>query len=164
MRIKSANLKIALAMTAILSLFIAFSAIRYYYSESSYRFNGNQLFTLTDQWLELTPENNVSCGREYQRLFLTIVTPYEVMNQCSDCPKIKLQDGTLPIIKCELVGKDGSIYRYRFAGIVSEGKAQYIMFDEDSNLAQRARKREYRAVRVRSSRPILCAEARLRLS
>ena len=144
-----------------LSPLAAISFIGHYFSESRYRFNGDQLFTLTDQWLEITPENAISCDREFQQLYLKVATPYEVVNYCPDCPKVKLQDGTTPDIECELVGTDGTIYPYRFAGIVSEGQARYIMFDEKSNLFQTVRKRVYRAVRLRSSRQVLCAEARL---
>jgi hypothetical protein len=159
--IKNKKLKLALTLAAVLSPLVIISVIGYYSNPSRYRFNGDQMFSLTDEWLELSPKHPIACNKEFQQLYLTLITPYEIQTYGPGSPRVILQDGTTPEIECELVSTDGAVYPYRYAGIVSEGKAQYIMFDEKGHLFQTARKRAYRAVRLRSSRPIVCAEARL---
>jgi hypothetical protein len=154
------NLKIVLSLIAVLSPLFIISGIHGYFDERKYSFSGNELFVLTNQWLVLTPKNSVACNKEFQQLYLTVISPYEVVNFCVGCPKLKLQDGTTPIFECELVEMDGSIRPYRVAGIGLGGEPT-IIFDEIGDLMQTKRKREYRAVRLRSSRPVLCADASL---
>jgi len=128
--------------------------------DGAYRLN-EKPFTVSDEWFEIVPQQPVACDRVNQQVLINIATPYEVEHSGPDSPKIVLQDGTTPIMECELIGVDKTVYAYRSAGLLYRGDDRYKMFDEQGPMSRKARERSYRGVRLRSSRPIVISEVTL---
>jgi hypothetical protein len=156
--ILSGKTKLILSLSSFAILIAVGLYAGYINDEARYHFN-EKFFVVGKEWVELTPKKPIKCDLIYQRLVLTILTPYEIEESCMGCPRIKLKDGTLTEIECVLVGDDGKEYQCRMASYYL-AKSEPI-FEEEGDEARKPRKRSYRAVKLRSSSPLLCSVARL---
>lgn len=126
---------------------------RYYFAENRYQFN-SQMFLIGPEWMEITAEHVVACDGYYQQFVLTIQTPYQI----TDDWKIKLKDGKLADIECVLIGTDGQEYPCQSSSYLGTKEPTFKERDVDET---KARKRNYRAVKLRCSQSLLCSGARI---
>lgn len=143
----SNNTKLGLIFLCLILILGIGVARRFYFDEGRYQFN-NQLFVIGSEWVEIAAAKTIACDSYYQEFELTILTPHQLMQGCEGCPKVKLNDGKLVEIECALVGDKGQEYPCRLF--------EEIIMDE-----KKIRDRRFRAVKLRSSSPLLCSSARM---
>lgn len=133
-------------------------AKRYYFDESRYQFN-HQLFAIGPEWVQIAAAKSIACDSYYQQLVLTILTPHQMVQGCEGCPKVKLDDGKIAEIECVLIGERGQEYPCRSVGYIL-GTAEPL-FEEVSTSDTTKKDRRFRAVKLRSSSPLMCSSARM---
>ncbi|HYV09784.1 MAG TPA: hypothetical protein VE980_02650 [Pyrinomonadaceae bacterium] len=109
--------------------------------------------TLTQEWMEITPETPLKPERDVQAVMLYLAKPYEADLEMKG---VRIPDGSLVKPEVQLVDTAGKTYSLNYYGLFGR---QLVIF----TLRDQLMGREYRTVRIRSDKPIHCKQIFWRL-
>jgi len=109
--------------------------------------------TLTQEWMEFTPETPLKPERDVQAVMLYLAKPYEADLEMKG---VRIPDGSLVKPEVQLVDTAGKTYSLNYYGLFGR---QLVIF----TLRDQLMGREYRTVRIRSDKPIHCKQIFWRL-
>lgn len=104
--------------------------------------------TLTPEWTEITVETPLKPERDVQAVLLYLEDPYIGEFEGKG---VRLPDGSLVKPEVQLVDVVGNTYTLKYYGFFGRKLIIYTLRDQLAG-------RDYRAVRVRSDKPIRCKE------
>src|SRR6185369_6212076 len=104
--------------------------------------------TLTQEWMEFTPETPLKPERDVQAVMLYLAKPYEADLEMKG---VRIPDGSLVKPEVQLVDTAGKTYSLNYYGLFGR---QLVIF----TLRDQLMGREYRTVRIRSDKPIHCKQ------
>jgi hypothetical protein len=99
--------------------------------------------TISSQWIEIVPKKPLSVQRQIQYMILDVIDPFD---PDYDQWSLRLQDGSIVTPEVQLVDESGNTYNLTSPALDSKG----IGFRNSELPKDRA----YRAVRIRSNKPI----------
>jgi hypothetical protein len=111
--------------------------------------------TISDQWIELKPQTPLKAEKDFQNVVLDLETPfkfdfYRKGKGANKGGGILMPDGEVINPEIELVDQHGNIFKLQFAGARKTFSPMYSLRYPEAL----PRDREYKAVRIRSPRPI----------
>lgn len=102
--------------------------------------------SISSEWVEIIPESPLEPEREVQQVIIWFAQPYETVSD-----GIRFSDDTI-VPEVQLVDERGNVYNLRISSIGSSGIG--LRCCSETWNQSLPKDRNYRAVRIRSERPI----------
>ena len=103
--------------------------------------------TISNEWLEITPNETLEPKGDYQEVALSLADPYLV--PISDPPSagVRMPDGANVVPEVEIIDRQGNKFSLKISGSRGERLLEYRLRGDQVG-------REYRTVRIRAERGI----------
>jgi hypothetical protein len=109
--------------------------------------------TITDAWVEISPHEPLRADREIQEVVLAVKQPVKVE---SGGWGLVLTDGSTADLEVQIIDEDGNIYNLTSPTYtVSPGSKEPM--SAGFGMRDLPKNKTYRTVRIRSSKPLVCA-------